>query len=135
MKNSTTIALKEFKSYLSSPMAYVDLENSGTAELLDNVVALNRLGHVANRVHSAAFERIEAVIEKPRRFYIAGDDPTSSSQGSPVFTQDGKILGIFVLRTVRSAGTQMGNNAKIIIIPASDILEGALQAPGFEDEE
>ena len=118
----------------ASPMPYVDLQNSGTAELLENVVALNRLGYVANRVHSAAFERIEAVVEKPRVFYIAGDDPTSTSQGSPVFTQDDKLLGIFVLRTVRSTGTGAGNNAKSIILPAADILEGALQAPGFDDE-
>ena len=118
----------------ASPMPYVDLRNSSTAALLDNVVALNRLGYVANRVHSVAFERIEAVVEKPRVFYIAGDDPTSTSQGSPVFTQSGKLLGIFVLRTVRSTGTRSGSNAKVIIIPASDILEGALQAPGYTDE-
>lgn len=117
-----------------SPMPYVDLRKSGTAELLDRVVALNRLGYVANRVHSVAFERIEAVIEKPRVFYIAGDNPTSTAQGSPVFTQDGKMLGIFVLRTVPSTGTRSGNNTMVIILPASDILEGALQAPGFEDE-
>ena len=74
----------------AEPLPFVNLEDAGEVELLDRVVTINRLGRVANRVYAASFEYIDAVVEKPRRYYIPGNDPTSTSQGSPVFRLDGK---------------------------------------------
>jgi len=102
------------------------------------VIVLNRLGRVANRAYSAAVERIEAVVERPRTFYIPGDDPTHSGLGSPAFTLDGKVAGILVLRSVKSDGGMGGtfggdNNVLGIIIPASDVLESAKQVPPVDE--
>lgn len=122
-----------------APMAFVDFATAGQPQLLDQVVALTRLGKVANRVHAASFERIEAIVQKPRTFYIAGNDPTQSQQGSPCFTLDGKIAGIFVMRAIGGADTagarMFGGNDSVmaILLPASDIVEGAQQAPGFAE--
>lgn len=116
-----------------TPMAYVDIEQNGTVDLLDRVVTLNRLGQVANRVYSASFEYIDAVVEKPRTYYIPGNDPTSTGQGSPVFRLDGKIVGVFVLRAISSeagAGSRR-NNVMPIILPAADIIEGVKQVPPY----
>lgn len=115
-----------------SPLPFVDMEaNQGTVELLDRVVTLNRLGRVANRVFSASFEYIDAVVEKPRTYYIPGNDPTSTSQGSPVFRLDGKIVGLFVLRAINADAGEGGrrNNVMPIILPARDIAEGLGQIP------
>jgi len=122
------------------PMAYVDMEASGAPELLDELVLINRLGTVANRVHSVAFERIEAIVERPRTFYIPGDNPTTSGTGSPAFTLSGDFVGVLVLRSVRDPGAGGGgffgggqSNVQGIILPAIDISEGAAQAPGFDE--
>jgi len=118
----------------AKPMPYIDLKKDAKVRLLDTVVTITRLGKVANRVYSAAFERIEAVVEKPRRFYIPGDDPTHTAQGAPAFTLDGKIVGVFVLRAIRNTGGGPGqDNVAVILLPAQDILEGAEQAPGFDE--
>jgi S1-C subfamily serine protease len=120
----------------AAPMAFVDLADSAPAQLLDTLVSINRLGKVAGRVYSVSLERVEAIVEKPRRFYIPGNDPTSTNQGCPAFTLDGKVVGLFVIRTIKdtsgSGGRGMfsGNENVIpVLLPAEDILEGARQAP------
>lgn len=118
---------------LDAPLPFVDVEaNHGEVELLDRVVTLNRLGRVANRVYSASFEYIDAVVEKPRRYYIPGNDPTNTSQGSPVFRLDGKFVGIFVFRAISMEAGESGgmrNSVIPIILPATDIAEGLAQIP------
>jgi S1-C subfamily serine protease len=119
----------------AAPLAFVDLQaNQGSVELLDRVVTLNRLGRVANRVFSASFEYIDAVVEKPRTYYIPGNDPTSTSQGSPVFRLDGKVVGVFVLRAISAEAGQGGRRNSVIpiILPAADIAEGLSQIPPQE---
>lgn len=121
------------------PMAALDLKQSDAPQILDRVVTLNRLGKVANRTYSASFEYIEAIVDKPRTFYIPGNDPTNSGLGSPAFTLDGDVVGLLVMRSIKT--TDGGSMFDMrpegmvgIIIPASDILEAARQAPPFEEE-
>jgi S1-C subfamily serine protease len=116
-------------------LPFVNFEDSDTVDVLDRLITINRLGKVANRVYSVSFERVDAVVAKPRTFYIPGKDPTSTAQGSPAFTLDGKIVGLFVVRTIKdTGGGRRGENIAGIILPAEDILEGATQAPGYESE-
>ncbi len=120
----------------TSPFKFVDVANAGTPDVLDQVIALNRLGQVAGREHSAAVERIETIVKRPRTLYIPGDDPTLTGLGSPIFTLDGKFVGVSLLRVVSgsSGGSMLGggrDNMVAVIVPASDIAEGASQAPGF----
>ncbi|MBI2423286.1 MAG: trypsin-like peptidase domain-containing protein [Candidatus Hydrogenedentes bacterium] len=119
-----------------APFAFVDLNAAVQAKLLDQLVTLNRLGKVANRVYSVSLERIEAIVDKPRMFYIPGNDPTHTAQGSPAFALDGNIVGIFVIRVIKSTGGggMMGGDSNMasILLPAADIAEGAKQAPGFD---
>lgn len=119
-----------------SAWPHVDLHDSGEVQLLDRVVTVNRLGRVANRVYSASFEYIDAVVEKPRRYYIPGNDPTSTSAGCPSFRLDGKIVGVFVLRAINADAGSSGrrDNVMPIILPAADILEGVEQVPEFAEE-
>jgi hypothetical protein len=120
------------KTKLSAPMAAVDLSKSSAVEMLDPIIALNRLSRAAARAYSASVERIDAVIQKPRTFYIPGSGASSSTLGSPAFALNGNIVGIFVMRAV-SAGDSNGRNPSenvtAILIPAEDILKDAKQAP------
>ena len=54
----------------------------------------------------------------------------------PAFTLDGNIVGIFVMRVIKSTGGGGGMggdpNMTSIVLPAADIAEGAKQAPGFD---
>jgi len=125
----------------AAPMDFVDMKNSAEPELLDEVLAITRLGKVVQRAHAASFERIEAMVEKPRKFFVPGGGPTNTGQGSPAFTLDGKFVGIFVIRSIPSdggSGGMMGGNGDgnvaPILLPASDIAEGASQAAGAETD-
>ena len=120
------------KSKPSSPMAAVDLKQSGSAQLLDQVITLNRLNKAASRAYAASVERVSAVIQKPRTFYIPDSTMTSTAMGSPAFLPDGKLLGVFVMRALNSgatSGSSLQQNLSSIILPASDILKASEQAP------
>jgi len=120
------------KSKPASPMAAVDFGKSAPAQLLDEVITLNRLNSAAGRAYAASVERISAVVQKPRTFYIPDSTMTSTTLGSPTFSLDGKIVGLVVMRAVNSKGGGSRNyreNMTSIILPAEDILKGAKQAP------
>ena len=92
------------KTKPATPMPYVDLSKSSSALVLDQVIALNRLKRGAGRAFSASAERISAVVQKPRTFYIPDSAVTETGMGSPAFTLDGNVLGLFVMRDVNAQG-------------------------------
>jgi hypothetical protein len=128
------------KTKPASPMAALDLTKSSTAQVLDQVITLNRLGKAAGRAYAVSVERITAVVQKPRLFYIPDSTMTSTSQGSPGFTTDGNLLGIFVIRSVSSKGSGMSmfsmqpEGLTGIILPAADVLKAAKQAPAKAED-
>lgn len=120
------------KSRPAGPMSAVDLGKSGSARVLDEVITLNRLGKAASRAYAASVERIAAVVQKPRMFYVSDGDLNTTALGAPAFLPDGKILGVFVMRAVSAAGDATHNyrqNMTAILLPAEDILKAAKQAP------
>lgn len=124
------------KTKPTNPMAAIDLSKSGQAQVLEEVIALNRLGTAAGRAYAVSVERISAVVQKPRLFYIPESGMTTITLGSPAFTLDGNVLGVFVLRSVNTksgGGSGMFNfqpdGLTAIIRPAADILKAAKQAP------
>jgi len=126
------------KTKPAAPMAALDLTQPGKAEVLDQVIALNRLGSAAGRAYAASVERISAIVPKPRLFYIPETSATTTTLGAPAFTLDGKPLGLFVTRSLKAKsgssifGGMFGlqaNNLTGIILPAEDILKAAKQVP------
>jgi hypothetical protein len=116
---------------------FVDLARTTKPELLDQVIVVNRLSKVANRAPAISVGRIEAAVDKPRTFYVLGGAMWGYSLGAPVFSLDGKLIGILFLRTANSQTDQ--NNGFMfssltqwgmmpIILPASDIVDGVKQA-------
>jgi hypothetical protein len=115
------------KTKPASPMTAIDLSKSAPAQVLDEVITLNRLNSAASRAYAASIEHIAAVVQKPRTFYIPDSTMSATTMGSPAFLLDGKVLGIFVMRAVSPSGGRA--NLTAIILPADDVLKGAKQAP------
>ncbi len=126
------------KTKPASPMAALDLTKASPTQVLDQVITLNRLNSAAGRAYAASVERISAVIQKPRTFYIPDSTMTATTLGSPAFALDGNVVGVFVMRAISSKAGGARNyrdNMTTIILPAADILKGAKQAPEAKGEE
>ena len=113
-------------------LAFVDLTQSAEVQELDQLVAIGRLGQVAGRTHSLSLERIKAVVKRPRLLYVPESAP---ALGCSLFTLEGKVVGVLVLRTFRADSSGFGgmmggmeDNILPVIVPANDINEVAKQA-------
>jgi S1-C subfamily serine protease len=112
------------------PLAAISLTDSGRADILGQVLVLHRLGKVANTSLAATLQRVNAIIDKPRLSYTVGTTDAEAQYGAPVFTMDGKILGL-LLRRANSAGSGGNGDGSLtlVVIPAADIAAAAVQAP------
>jgi hypothetical protein len=120
------------KTKPASPMAALDFAKSASAQVLDQLITLNRLNSAAGRAYAASTERISAVIQKPRMFYIPDSNMSSTTLGSPAFNLEGKVVGVFVMRAISAKGSGSRNpreNMTSIILPAEDVVKAAKQAP------
>ncbi len=129
------------KTKLTSAMLAVDLTGAGKADVLDEIITLNRLGKAAGRSYAASVERISAIVQRPRLFYIPEANMTTTTLGAPAFTLDGKVLGVFVMRTAKGRGTSsfgvMGSPTDSftgVIVPADDVLKAVKQVPAAAEE-
>jgi Trypsin-like peptidase domain len=121
----------------AKPFAAIDLTKAAKPQILDQVICLNRLGKVANRVASVSIERIDALIERPRPFYVLGYGG-SSGVGSPVFAASGALVGIILIRNAPADGEAnvaslfSGGSGSLgilpVVVPAADLVEDAKQA-------
>lgn len=116
----------------AEPMASVDLTQDTAPEVLDEVVVLGRLGDVGNRAASLALDRVQAIVTKPRTFYVTGLNTWMAGLGCPVFALDGKAVGVLVVRSIPGSSSGSGGaygDSMPVILPCDDILEVAQQAP------
>jgi hypothetical protein len=113
---------------LAQPAAAVDLAQSATPQLLDQVVTVNRLGNYADWAVAPRIDRIQAILSKPRTVFVPQD---GDDVGTPAFSLDGKIVGVTLIRlpsTIEASGGMDESGGMAVILPAADIIEGAKQA-------
>jgi len=96
----------------------VDLKNSATGNIADEVVTVSRMDEVLNRQPGAQRGQIVGVTQKPRAFLRA----VGMDHGCPTFSIEGKLVGI----TVNHHSKDKPPGA--VILPAADVLEIAEQA-------
>lgn len=119
----------------ATPLTAFDLSASSKPAVLDQIITLYRLGTVASRSITACFDRVQAIVEKPRTFYVPGDITANSSPGAVIVGMDSNIVGILVLRSLSGAAgdrSSFRESVLPIVMPASDIAEVAKQAPEEE---
>ena len=121
----------------AKPLPFINLKQDVKPQILDEVIVMNRLNQAANRAAVISAGRIEGIVDKPRTVYLLGGSMWGYSLGAPVFSLDGKLVGILFLRSTKSqadqsSGFMFSNLNQLgmmpVILPAADIVDGAKQA-------
>ncbi|HEY3376342.1 MAG TPA: serine protease [Armatimonadota bacterium] len=114
------------------PFPALDLTKTTQPDILDQVFILYRLGTVGNRVMNISPDRVQALIEKPRKGYVLGIASYAAEVGAPVFGMDGNLTGI-LLRKIQGSKSGDDRAGLYVVLPAADIAEAATQAPATAD--
>ncbi len=100
----------------------LEKENIGVPQLLDPLLLIMQHGKVARRVHTATIMRVESIIDKPFPFYTLDSSRSFDILSSPLFTMDGKFVGIGTLRVAQEWKEDVENNSIIIVLPVEQII-------------
>jgi hypothetical protein len=104
----------------------VQAENAPEPKELDEIICLSRMDKSLGQAPEVATGEIGGIVRKPRLFYVGG-----RSLGGPVFTLEGKLLGITVAYKIESEGAV---RMAAIILPAQDVKDVAKQALAKKDQ-
>jgi hypothetical protein len=123
---------------LNKAMPWVNLASNPSVRVLDSVFVAGRLGKALNRAVGIQEVQIMSVLEKPRKRYVL-DRAIVCGVGSPVFSLDGKAIGITTYKLTTVSAESRGESdssamsqRSLIIVPCSDVLKVARQAPQDE---
>ncbi|MCP3957630.1 MAG: hypothetical protein GY719_07225 [bacterium] len=133
------------------PPAFLDLGKSAELETGDRFYRLRRMDKFFGSVPVVTDGVVAAVIDKPRNLLVPSE-PASTGFGLPVFTADGRLVGISVIQ-VPDAEDQLGgmlagglsflsSAAKLqdmvggLILPAAEVAKATrLARESFADDE
>lgn len=114
---------------------HVALEKGKVPELFDDVLLLGRLGRNLDRAPAVTADRIRAIVNKPRTFYVCADTLTALTGGfgCPAFDATGKPIGLLVMRrgpAISANGSMSSAFSSMtpVVLPCEDIAEVAQQA-------
>lgn len=124
------LAFMKPKKELAKPLKAIDMSQGGSPQIMDRLVLLSRLGAIASRSVAGMMCDVQAVVSKPRAFYVLGKVSTTNGIGCPAFTLEGKPAGVLVLRASKSGTSDDSPMPDIIpiVLPCSDIAKAAEQA-------
>lgn len=117
-------------------LTHISLADSGDAEVFDELYALDRAGRIARRTLLGRSGTLSGLIERPRKIYLPSGGVVTRNIGTPVFTSEGKLLGITATYTFPGGAAALGDSDQPyinVIIPAEDVAEVAEQAPAPEE--
>ena len=118
MPDTTDDAVKKAK------FVPLDLGDAAEPKVLDDTIVLGRLSKMLDYQPSVSLGRVSAVVKKPRTCYEAPGAP-----GCPVFSVDGKLIGISMLMKAAEGGGMMAlHNMSSVVLPAKEIAEASEQA-------
>jgi hypothetical protein len=125
-------------------LPFVKLNGEAGAEpakelaVMDPVTVLGRLDQTLDRQPAVFPTRVNAVVKKPRTFYVCND---LQVLGTPAFDASGRAVGIAVMRKQnlgRGLGSMLSSatsgGVAVVIIPGQDVMEVADQALAKKDE-
>ena len=120
--------------------AHLDFANSAEAGIGDPIVIIRRAGSTFGRTPVAIQTRIGGISSKPRKLYFPMM-PSMTSLGLPVFTADGRIIGLSVTQFPEVTGdfnagmsmmgadmTNLQESILGLVLPAQDIAKATERA-------
>jgi hypothetical protein len=111
------------------PMKAIDVTNQAVPKLLDEVLVLARMKRACNYEIGVMTGEIQAIVAKPRTFYVPSAELGSGGLGTPIFSADGKFVGITLMRVPEGGGEDQESNAPLVtILPADDVRDIIAQA-------
>ena len=107
----------------------VTLDPKAEVKVMDELISIGRAGKLFNWEPSVGAVRVFAQVTKPRINYLFSGG-YSGGLGTPVFTADGRCMGIIVLKRSPAtlSGRQMTSGGAAVILPAADVAEVAASA-------
>lgn len=118
---------------------YVNLKDAADGKVGQPVLGVRRMAKYFDRVTVIGETRVAGVTKKPRKLYVP-TLPLTSSLGLPVFTPDGKVLGVAVLQmpsdedqeespaAMFSRMSSLQDMMSGMILPAADVIEATQRA-------
>jgi len=120
--------------------AHLDFANSADAGIGDRIVTIRRAGSSFGRTPVATQTRIGGISSKPRKLYFP-QVQSMNGMGLPVFTADGRILGLLVTQLPEAMGNFGGGMAMMgtgmanlqdamlgLILPIEDVAKATERA-------
>ena len=126
------VALLRPTEALAGDVPHVDLAATAEPELLEEVVVLARMGRIANRQIGAMTGEVQAIVRRPRTFYVPHSELATGGLGTPVFNGDQKLIGFTLMRVMqggRGSGFDSGESMLPVILPAEEVRKIAEGAP------
>lgn len=127
-----------------APFSFIELTDSSQAEIGEAVVSLRRTANQFGRTPVVGRNHIGGISKKPRAFYIL-EAPTAQEAGLPVFSANGKLIGLSVIQlpeVVNSTGGFPGllgssmsglqEGMSGFILPAADVARATQRAMEVE---
>jgi S1-C subfamily serine protease len=111
-------AKRDAKEFNDAQFKAVDLKDSASVVIAEEVVSVSRTDEVLNRQPMVYNGQVNVLVKKPREFIRA----SSGGIGTPTFNLDGKLVGIGVVRTSKE------RRSLAVLLPAADVEEIADQA-------
>jgi S1-C subfamily serine protease len=116
----------------ASPLTAVNLADSKSPAILDELIVLSRLSRVGGFVPASIPYTVSAIMEKPRTFFVLNGP---AGTGTPAFGADGKVVGLLTIRQIDPGRMSMfgmmggteGAGVIAVVLPAADVLEIAKQ--------
>jgi S1-C subfamily serine protease len=118
---------------------YVNLKEGAEGKVGQPVVSVRRMAKYFDRVTVIGESRLAGVTKKPRKLYVP-TLPLTSNLGLPVFTPEGKVLGVAVLQmpsdedeedspaAMFSRMSSMQEMMSGMILPAADVIDATQRA-------
>ncbi len=100
-----------------SPVPTAKKPSKNSLQVLDEVVSVSKLGRNLYRQSTLRRGWVNAVIEKPRKYFVI----ENIGLGTPIFSRFGEWLGVVVYKMDR------GRPSGVVTLPSDDILEIAEQ--------
>lgn len=117
---------------------YLDLSWNAAMNIGDRIITMRRAGNHFGRTPVVTHNRIGGISSKPRTLYIP-EIPTNNIAGTPVFSADGKVIGLMVTQLPEPGGnpnsmmsmtsiTNMQDAMSGLVLPVSEVYKATRRA-------